>query len=732
MAEEKQKKQFKKPPVRKGPKAPPRVAKGSGLTLKDLDSALQKDANMRFASFSKFSMKNFLTKDSGTVNDLIDFFDGQRLANASRDEKLFGLLDKRDDSIAKNAKVGLDSTLSILEKGLLAAFAIPALALPLISAGILFDFVSWIGKAGKWIFGKFVSVFTAPFKLAKFLLEKLFPKNFGKSIGLDKLFGRIKGIAQTFGKVISFITESVKSGVKFYTKKTISGIFKPFKIFFNGLKDLIKFSTKKTISGIFKPFKLFFGGLQNLIKGALKGLDFSDEIKGIANFFGELKNTLGGSGKQAGKILKFFKGVSDSFGVFGKVAKGLFKVGRVIGRLAGPLGVFINFGFAIWDGLKAAIGVFDKNADIFTNITNVISAFGTAFVKSFVRGFAETIDFAVDLVAGFVAKIATFFGADKLAEAALSFAESFNLTAIVDFVFDNLYKVKDIIVGLFTDFDGTISKLIEGVTGFLAPVIEKGKEFFSGIGDKISGLISGALDSVKTFFANFASKGKELVSSALGSVASSFTSNITPIATSLFDSFLEIFTNIFSGIQSLGYNLAKGLFEKIPTGFSGGTFADTDLGKSILEKIKPAEVVDPLADLPKKAEGGFLQGSSEGTPVILAENNTPELILPVDKGLEFLKQNFSPENLSSSSSIIPEQTLKIDSAMVGMGTKTESMMKTESLLERAVSALENIEKKETTVLVEGGTNTKETVMMGNKSARIMNPVERESSVSLYN
>ena len=603
---------------------------GSGqepATANDINETINRDRALKY----KWLSKHFALRKDGTMNDLIEFFDMQRLADATRDERLFELLEKGKEA-EQMERDEPDEDITWIEKTLAGLAAALLIGIPALVAGFtaglaaqVLSMIKGLGKLFKTLGGK---VFKG--------LQKIFPKIFGKGSKLFKTFDKIRDLIKGFGQSIG------KLG------KTFPKVVNALKMGFGKFATLLK-----SVGSFFVRFLGLGKELKNLTKDGKK----------FAEFFGDIKRFF------TGKLAKAFSGVKGVFKSIGKYAKIVAKVakffanfGKILGKVFLPITVLIT----LFDVAKGAAEGY-KEGGFLGAITGGAKALFNSLITS-------VVDTVVHWGGKLVAFIANFFGFSELAAKVTAATANFSLGE----VFENIYngikgifgKVSDFIsgavegikmlpekiiavlgglknsilglgqsfAGLFEGFDlgmifegikMTISGGIDALVGGLSSIGSSILSAFEGfdIGEligKVGEAVSNSFGKIKEFFAGFGGTAGGKVLEKLKAIGSSIIDSVISPAKSIFDAIVDSITGLINLMKAGLYNLLSGVIEaipsflrnKLPEGFTG-----------FLDSLKPEEEATE-ASIPKLAEGGRIEGTPQGILANIGEQNVSEIVTP--------------------------------------------------------------------------------------------------------
>lgn len=368
-----------------------------------------------------------------------------RAVNGLRDDfqKLYGIQEKLLRQMAEAAREGKGATSSkgggapgSEEKKSMNPFLAAALVAAVALVTAVKDYFKNVTKLLRNSF--------KPIAAALRGLGRLFAAIF-REAGITKIANNIsksiRGIFQRMGRALRMLVpdlEPLRDGFK-----ALKGYFGRIKAFFTtGPSDFIKFLTENSI---FKTLKTGFIGIRDFLFGSFDG----DEIKAVKDFFGRIGQT----------VSDFFKPIRNFFsadGPLGKVVnivrnafsfasegsgflKSLRVLGRVIGKLAWPIGILMSVVDAVTGAFK---GFVNTEGTILDKVIGGIAGGISGFYEGII---GAPLDLIKDIVAWIAGKFG-FEGAQKMLD---------------DFSFQDL--IRDMIMSPFVMIKRGINAIIEAI-----------------------------------------------------------------------------------------------------------------------------------------------------------------------------------------------------------------------------------------------------------------------------
>ena len=656
MAEEKKtkKKAFEQPrPFPKFEKEEKKDTKDSPnpATSSDINTTINRDRALKY----KWLTKHMALRKDGTVNDLIEFFDMQRLADATRDERLFELLEKGKEAEQMERDEPDEGDNTWIAKTLAGLAAALLVGIPALVAGFTLGLAAQIAVVIKKLGQLFKTLGKGVFKG----LRKIFPKIFGKGSNLLKTFDKIRDTIKGFGQSIG------KLG------KTFPKVIEALKKGFNSFTKLLK-----SVGSFFVRFLGIGKELKSLTKDGKK----------FADFFGEIKRFF------TGKLAKAFtktKGIFKSIGkyakIVGKVAKFFANFGKILGKVFLPITVLIT----LFDVAKGAAAGYKEGGFL-----GAITGGAKALFDSLITSVVDTI---VHWGGKLVAFIANFFGFEELAAKITAATADFSLGEVFESIYngikdiagqvsayvmsfietvkglpariiEGLSGVGNAILGIganlaevFANFD--IGEIIGNVTAGIKDMFMSVKEFFSGLGEGAGGKIleklgdigSGLLDGI-------IGPAKKIIDVVKNAVTSTF-GKVPDVLGGLFDSVIGFVDSIWTGIKSAIHGLLQTAVDKLGA-FAPGALKSLALSfapeppaegeeegsKEGVTKKKedgdgsPAQQPEKKKfSLAKLATGGRIEGTPQGIIANIGEQNVDEIVTP-EKNITAINNLVSTES----------------------------------------------------------------------------------------
>lgn len=437
-------------------------------------------------------------------------------------------------------------------------------------------------------------------------------------------------ISRTFKGALSLLGDAAKTVGNAFKKMIPESVFKKFSSLGTRLLDQIKnpftairlqlinlgdflgkIGTKigsafsglgSKITGPFKAIGGFFSGLGSKIVGAFSGIGgkiasvFSGIGGKIAGFFAPVLNFFKGIGakiagvfKGGGAVSGFAKTFSGLGATVGKVLGPLARVGGVIARFAGPIGIIVTLILewrTVWDTLVKGFEIFKTAVQgVIAGIDRIVGGFKKLFSGDILGGLGDIFgglkDILVSALKGaFDGLVNVLSGLWTILWHTLEsipvigplFAKIHELiTAGFNFLKGAFSGAGDFLSGVWNAIKTGASAAWNFIKAVFGPVISFFGSVFSGIGT----IVSGVWNFIKSIF----SAGISFIGSIISGIVQFFSNPIEGIKTiisgawefikSVFSAGVAFIGSVFSGIGTI----VSGVWEFIKSLFSAGVSA---------------------------------------------------------------------------------------------------------------------------------------------------------------